>query len=271
MYEPARIRLLKAGHPQEDDRDGARYLVDELKSAIIRGAGDPQGRYGSRYRALYVALVATAERLGIRFRLEQDSLGSFVKEHPGLDRAPQLLRASIIDPPFAPLLDLLDNPGDRRLLEPVQHAVTSWTRVDEEIAELRVLAAGASTGHDRGAVGRLCREVFVSLAHAAYDEERHGPLPRREDGAGGGTVKSQIEAVIRAEARGGDLADVRSVTTKVLDLANRLQHRKSPPDAETMICADATIFVVMAVRRLTDAGQRTEPHRALEAEGDPEV
>jgi hypothetical protein len=92
--------------------------------------------------------------------------------------------------------------------------------------------------------------VFVSLANAAYDEDRHGPLSERCDGQGGATVKLRIEAVIKSEAAGGDREDLRGLMVKALNFANSLQHHKDPADAETMTCADATIFVAMAVRRL---------------------
>ena len=37
---------------------------------------------------------------------------------------------------------------------------------------------------------------------------------------------------------------------KALNFTNSLQHHKDPTEAEAMTCADATIFVAMAVRRL---------------------
>lgn len=251
MYQRERIRRLRNGTDQDGDRDGARYLIDQLKSSMISGARDPQGTHGTRYRELYVALQATSERMGIRFRLEHDSLGAFVKANPGLDSMPHLLRVSVIDPPFSRLLDALDSPTDRHLFEAVEPGVGGWDRVDGEIAELRALAAGASTGHDRAGVARLCREVFVSLADAIYDGVRHGPLPERQSGQGGGTVKARIEAVIKIEAVGSELTDLRVLMLKALNFANSLQHHKNPADVEAMICADATIFVATALRRVT--------------------
>ncbi len=254
MFDPARVERLRKGHADEDDRDGARYLVEELKSSIIRGARDPTGSHGTRYRSLYVALQTTTERLGIRFRLPHDSLGSLVKANPGLATMPQLLRSGAVNAPFEPLLDALDAPADRQLLHPVGLPLTNWETVDAEIEELRRNAAGAASGHDRAAVGRLCREVFVSLAHAAYDDSRHGPLPEPREGQGGGTVKPRLEAVIATEASGTGLADLRSLMRKSLAFANTVQHRKNPSDIEIMVCADATIFVASAVRRLCAAG-----------------
>ena len=255
MYQPERVRRLKSGTADDDDRDAARYLIDELKSAIKRGARDPQGTMGTRYRDLYTALQATTRRLGIAFRLEHDSLGSLVKAHSDLPRMPSLLIDSVIDPPFERLLDNLDDPASLRLLEPVDPSTTGWAKVDDEIEELRAAAAAATTGHDRAAVARLCREIFVSLAEAAYDEPRHGRLPEREDGQGGGTVKPRIEQVITTEAAGGDLSDLRVLMTKALSFANSLQHHKDPGDNEAMICADATIMIATGVRRLTAASR----------------
>ncbi len=258
MYDLARISRLRRGDENEPDRDGARYLINELESAIIRGARDPAGSQGTRYRNLIVALEATTDRLGIRFRPEHDSLGSLARAHPGLGSMPTMLRSAVVRGPFEALLEALDEPQARKLFEPIDQPTTGWAALDDEIAQLRRDAAGMASGLDRGAIGRLCREIFVSLADAAYDEKRHGPLPEPKEGAGGGSVKTRIEAVIATEAVGSNLALLRSVSNKCLDLANRLQHRKNPSDAESMICADATIFVVTAVRRLIAAG-RSEP------------
>lgn len=222
---------------------------------MIVGGRDPQGRHGTRYRELYTALQATTERMGIKWRLQHDSLGSFVAANGDVAQMPTLLRSTVIDPLFERLLENLDDPHALRLFEATEPARTGWAVVDDEIAELRAAGAAAVTGHDRAAVARLCREVFVSLANAAYDEARHGPLPQCKDGEGGGTVKLRIEQVIKTAARGGDLADLRGLMVKTLNFANSLQHHKEPDDVEAMVCADATIFVATALRRLT-AGER---------------
>jgi hypothetical protein len=125
--------------------------------------------------------------------------------------------------------------------------------VDKEIQELRQDAATTRTGHDRAEIGRLCREVLVSVADTAYDEPRHGPLPERQHGEGGGTVTKRLEAVLATDAAGPDLADLRTLVRKVMSLANALQHRKDPSDTEAMILADATIMLARAVRRCVDA------------------
>lgn len=254
MFDPTRIERLRRGDADEDDRDGARYLIDELESATIRGAGAPTGSHGSRYRALIVALKETTERLGIRFRPQHDSLGGLVKAHPELANGPSLLRANVARGQFEHVLEVLDTPWDRQLLEPVDQPTTGWELVDSDVDELRRNAAGAATGHDRGAVGRLCREVLVAVAEAAFDLDRHGPLPEPEEGAGGGTVTARLEAVIAREAEGSTKAELRAVLRKTLALANTVQHRSSAGDAEAMICADATILLAAAFRRLVQGG-----------------
>jgi hypothetical protein len=87
---------------------------------------------------------------------------------------------------------------------------------------MRAVGAGASTGHDWAAVARLSREVFVSLAKTAYDEDRHGPLPERRDSKGARTVKLHIEAVIKLAAAGGDREDLRGLMVKALNFAKTL-------------------------------------------------
>lgn len=250
MYDPARIKRLRDGNAGEDDRDGARYLIDELQKASIRGAKDPTGTNGSRYRELMVALQATTERLDIKFAPERDSLGALVKLHPEIATGGSLIAGVVARRQFEPLLEALDEPADRQVLEPIGLPQTGWDRVDQDIAELRKNAAGATSGHDRGAVGRLCREVLVSVAKTAYDEDRHGPLSEREEGAGGGTVMRKLEAILAKEASGSSHAELRSVLRKTMEFANTIQHRAGASDAEAMICADITIALTAAFRRL---------------------
>jgi hypothetical protein len=170
---------LRDGYADENDRDGARYLIDELDSAIVRGARRPQGNYGTRYRDLIVALEATAGRLGFTFRPDYDSLGALVHAFPGLATSAPIDRRNATAQ-FKPLLDALDRPPSRRLIDPVGAPATGWAKVDAEIDELRRDAATTRTRHDRAEIGRLCRKALISVADAACDESRHGPLPQRE-------------------------------------------------------------------------------------------
>lgn len=92
-------------------------------------------------------------------------------------------------------------------------------------------------------MARTCREAFVSLADAAYDEDRHGPLPDPKPGAGGGTVTARLEAVIRTEAAGSKSDELRTMATKTLAYANSRQHSKTTTHKQAADVIDATIFV----------------------------
>lgn len=201
------------------------------------------------------ALEAVCERQEIEWSPKYSSLRAFGRG-VDLSRVPSMLVYRTAGEQFESLLDALDT--DVRLFEPVdsdeEKELEGWEHVDAEVGSLRDDFALADSASDYANLARQCREIFVSLADAAYDEERHGLLKKPKDG-GGGTVKPRLEAVIRTEAAGSAREELRAVALKTLDLANKLQHRKTTtrPDAATL--CDSTVMMVRILRRLTEEAE----------------
>jgi hypothetical protein len=61
--------------------------------------------------------------------------------------------------------------------------------------------------------------------------------------------------VIRTEAAGSSREELRAVAIKTLDLANKLQHRKTTSSADAATLCDTTVMTVRIVRRLTDEAE----------------
>lgn len=253
MYDAARAERIRRGTQSEPDERAARYLIDELIKTCVR---DPDGEsMGTRYDTLMTALEAVCEREEFGWSPKYRSLRAFGRG-VDLSRVPSILVYRTVGEQFESLLDALDS--DVRLYEPFdadeEEALEGWDHVDEEVGSLRDDFATADSASDYANLARQCREIFVSLADAAYDEERHSPL-KVPKGGGGGTVKLRLEAVIRTEAAGSAREELRAVALKTLDLANKLQHRKTTtrPDAATL--CDSTVMAVRILRRLTEEAE----------------
>ncbi|MFP5326234.1 MAG: hypothetical protein ACLGHT_01990, partial [Acidimicrobiia bacterium] len=239
MYDAAKAERIRRGTQSEPDDRAARWLIDELIKTCVR---DPDGEsMGTRYDTLMTALEAVRERQEIGWSPKYRSLRAFGRG-VDLSRVPTMLVYRTAGEQFESLLDALDS--DVRLFEPVdvdeEEELEDWEAVDQEVENLREDFATADSASDYANLARQCREIFVSLAEAAFDAERHGPLKKPKDG-GGGTVKLRLEAVIRMEAAGSAREELRAVALKTLDLANKLQHRKTTTRPDAASLCDCTV------------------------------
>jgi hypothetical protein len=248
LYDAALVERIRRGTASESDDRAARYLIDELEKACLRDPG--AGRFGTRYDALMQALEEVCKRLNLSWKARHRSLRAWGKAHD-ISRLTATQQKQVVRAQFESLLDGLDDPSGISLIKSVdpQEGGDQWTVLDGEITELREAFAGADSSTDYGNMARQCREIFVSLADAAYDENRHGPVP-----SDGGNVKVRLEAVIRAEARGSANEHMRAMAFKSLNLANKLQHDKAVTRAEAANVADVTLVTAQVVRRLVDQG-----------------
>lgn len=247
MYEAQRAERIRRGSQSEPDDRAARWLIDELIKTCVR---DPDGdSMATRYDTLMTALEAVCERQEIGWAPAHRSLRAFGKA-VDLSRVPPMSVYRVAGSQFDSLLDALDS--DTRLYEPVdmgeEEQLEGWELVDSEVGALREDFAVADSASDYSNLARQCREIFVSLADAAYDRDRHGEFELPDEG-GRGDVKARLTAVIRSEARGSRAADLRAVALKTIDLANTLQHRKSASRADAATLCDTTLMTVRIVRR----------------------
>lgn len=250
-YDAARVERIRRGTAGEPDDRAARYLIDELEKCLLR---DPDAHsLATRHDALMTALEAVCARLGIPWRPQYPSLRAWGKN---ADVAgPPMFARDVAREQFVPLLDALDDREE--LFEPVGEGeeLAGWDAVDDEVQAIREDFVTADSASDYANLARQCREVFVTLADLVYEEDVHGPLPERELGTGGGTVKARLGGFIRTEAAGSRHGEMRAVALRALDLANQLQHRRTTERWEAASLADATIFVVGLLRRLASQNE----------------
>lgn len=119
---------------------------------------------------------------------------------------------------------------------------TGWTKVDRQIAEVRLRLRGATNEEQFQAVGLLCRETLISLAQAVYSPERH---PTLDSVAASSTdAKRMLEAYIAVELGGQTNDEARSHAKASLKLALALQHNRTANFRTAALCAEATVSVV---------------------------
>ena len=153
-------------------------------------------------------------------------------------------RRSYVRRLFAPLLQRIDDLQSDSLGSGLAETeVTGWDAVDGQVAQLRIRLASCATSEDAQAVGLLCRDIMISLANAAYDEDEHGAV-------GVGAVE-RLNAVVGYLAAGTANERLRRLLKSTIDYANTVQHRRECSPAEAGIVAEATVAAVNLVWRLS--------------------
>ncbi|HEY0412436.1 MAG TPA: hypothetical protein VGD66_04775 [Allosphingosinicella sp.] len=132
---------------------------------------------------------------------------------------------------------------------------TGWARVDRAMSEARTRLAGARTEEQWQAVGLLCREVLISVAQEVHDPKRH--IVTDVDRVSSTDFKRLIEAYLSVELAGSAAEEARRHARTALDLALRLQHRRTATFRDAAICVEATGAVVGIVAIVS--GQRDPP------------
>jgi hypothetical protein len=120
-----------------------------------------------------------------------------------------------------------------------------WDRVNRGLQKARTGLSRAGTAEDFQAVGLLCRETLISTAQSVYDPHRHPPL----DGslASDTDAKRQLASYFAVELAGGSNESARRHAASALDLANTLQHDRTPNVRLASLCVAATSAVVTIV------------------------
>jgi hypothetical protein len=130
---------------------------------------------------------------------------------------------------------------------------TGWQKVDRQVQEVRLRLDTAETEEQFQAVGLLCREALISVAHEVFDPVRHKPtdgvIPSETD------AKRMLEAFLEVELGGTSNEEARAHARAALRLALALQHKRTADFRTTALCAEATFSVVNITAIL--GGRRT--------------
>jgi hypothetical protein len=164
-------------------------------------------------------------------------------------------RRDILNGIFEPMHDALSERETQALSSTLAQPVsprgrTGWTRVDEEIAELKRHFANASTPQDYRNVGNDCVIVLEALSRQVYDPEKH--LRPGEEEPPVGKTKQRIERFVEDAASGSDAAALRRLVRASIEYAQEVKHRDAGSRKEAGIAADSVILLANLLRRLDE-------------------
>jgi hypothetical protein len=117
------------------------------------------------------------------------------------------------------------------------HGATGWTKVDEEIAELKRRFRTASTPQDYRDVGNRSVAVLEALSRTVFDPRKH--LRDGESEPPVDKTKLRVGRYVEESLAGKDNERIRAVATKVNELAHEVQHSTTPTRREAGITADS--------------------------------
>lgn len=234
----------------------ARLVHEEYEE---RGTHDNPRLTVRQSRGVMAALKAVLTRLGIlftppfqdfddfyRYWREQGASGS-----GGWAKRREMV-ADILNPVHDELADRQAGLHRNVLAEPVgEESRTGWTRVDEEIAELRRHFQNARTPQDYRNIGNDCVIVLERLSQDAYDVERH--LDEGNEEPPVANTKQRLARVIEVELQGSGHSELRKLVRSAIEQAQAVKHR-TPSYIQAAIAADTVILLASMFRRITSAG-----------------
>lgn len=231
----------------------ARLVHDEYQS---RGTDNNPRISGHESRAVMAALRAVLKRLGVDFKppfSDFDGFYTYWKKNNGYGSwgARRQMLAELFDPLHEQLADLEAGTVASTLAEPVtSQPRTGWTRVDEEITELRRHFQNATTEQDYRNVGNDCVIVLERLSEAAYVRERH--LFDGEEEPPVASTKNRLERVIEVDLAGSHNAALRKLVRAAIEQAQGVKHGATINRRYAGVAADSAILLANMLRRITE-------------------
>jgi hypothetical protein len=164
-------------------------------------------------------------------------------------------RRDILNEIFEPMHDALAERESEALSSTLASAIspkgrTGWSRVDEEIAELKRHFAQARTPQDYRNIGNDCVIALEALSRQVYDPDQH--LRDGEEEPPVAKTKIRIDRFIEDAAPGADNAALRKLAKAANDQAQAVKHRAAGNRKEAGIAADAVILIANILRRLDE-------------------
>jgi hypothetical protein len=200
------------------------------------------------------ALTAMLSRIGIKLTFPWRDFSTF-KAHwvrNGCSGSWQA-RRDLLEDLFAPVQAELDRQEDAQFrvvnAEAVSpHTKTGWTKVDEELTELRRRFRTATTTQDYRDVGNRSVAVLEALSRTVYDPSAHLRDGEMEPPAD--KTKQRLGRYVEDSLAGKDNEAIRGVANKVIELAHSVKHSTAPTRREAGIAADAVIMLANILRRV---------------------
>jgi hypothetical protein len=249
-------------------RSGATRRADDLEVAVALarlvhddleafGTGGGEELSETQMRESLLALRSVLKRLGLEqfevpFRDFRTFKSYWLKnEGYGSWQA----RRDILNEIFEPLHDALAERESDALSSALADGVSprgriGWSRVDEEIAELKRHFARAGTPQDYRNIGNDCVIVLEALSRRVYDPGKH--LRDDEDEPPVGKTKQRIDRFIADAVPGAENAALRRLAKAANDQAQAVKHRAAGDRKEAGIAADSVILLANILRRLDE-------------------
>lgn len=232
----------------------ARLLHEEFEKY---GTDRSQILSSDQARSAMSALRAVLRRLAVEFTppfLDLDTFFSYWRRNgasgPGGWQARRDILSSLFDPLHEKLADIEAAALSSELAVPIgDRSRTGWTRVDEEVAELRRHFQLAQSSQDYRNVGNDCVTVIERLSEAAFDPSRH--LKPEEAEPPVSNTKARLDLIVDVELAGSSNRELRKLARAAIEQAQAVKHR-NPDRLQAGIAADSVILLVSIFRRLLD-------------------
>ncbi|WP_433122531.1 hypothetical protein ACQ7FX_13970 [Arthrobacter koreensis] len=230
----------------------ARVVHDEF---VSRGTDNSPRISVPESRAVMAALRAVLKRLNIDFKppfTDFDAFYKFWKNNGGSGSwaARREILRELFDPLHEQLADLEAGTIASSLAESVStRPRTGWTRVDEEIAELRRHFQNAKTEQDYRNVGNDCVIIMERLSEAAYARDRH--LFEGEEDPPVANTKNRLDRVVEVELPGSKNAALRKLVKAAIEQAQGVKHGATLNRQYAGVAADSVILLANILRRLS--------------------
>lgn len=230
----------------------SRLAHDELEAY---GTDGSQRTSEDEIRAILRTCRILMKRIGVDFDLPFTDYRTFHSHWVangayGSWQARRDILNARLDPVHLELARLEDDEIVSTLTRPVTtHLGTGWSRVDEEINELRRHFAAARSAQDYRNVGNDCVAVTEKLSEVVFDPDRH--LREGEEIPPVSSTKIRIDRFVEHTAAGHANKEIRKVARAVIELAQAVKHRDTPSRRDAGIAADSVIQLANILRRLS--------------------
>lgn len=231
----------------------ARLVHEEYEE---RATSDRPRLTDAGSRATLAALRSVLSRLGVEFTPPFADFTSFYRlwrregmTGDGSWAKRRLFLAELFNPIHQSLAGLEAGSATNTLAAPAtSHLRTGWTRVDEEITELRRHFQLARSPQDYRNVGNDCVAIVERLSEVSFDPSKH--LPQGQEVPPVSNTKVRLDRVVEVELPGSGNAELRKLARAAIEHAQAVKHR-TPDRRHAGVAADSVILLANILRRIT--------------------
>lgn len=168
------------------------------------------------------------------------------------------IRRAYIQDIFNPIIDVIEDRQDEayftQISTPISEiqAIGDWSRIKDEITQLRNRYATAKTPQDFSAVGTACVRIIEGVSRVAYKQDIHGDLNDTSEPPVDKT-NIRIGRVIEVGLEGRKNAELRSLAKSSSEVAHKVKHATTPNALQAGLASDAVILLASIIQRIEQA------------------